>query len=183
MSAPTPPDVVRARAVDRMRAVVGDPELALQLEKATWNATIEWCVSRGSAACWDDDAVRWWYTHRVLGVAYNLRTNKALLDKVRAGTIPAFRDPRVPDARPCVLDMKPWELNPGMWEKAFERAAMMEMRRSEYNPDPDKIPDGAFKCGKCKGRKTTYYEMQTRSADEPMTCYVRCVMCGNRWKC
>lgn len=26
-----------------------------------------------------------------------------------------------------------------------------------------------FKCGKCGHRKTTYYQMQTRSADEPMT--------------
>lgn len=27
----------------------------------------------------------------------------------------------------------------------------------------------AFKCGRCGQRKTTYYQMQTRSADEPMT--------------
>ena len=42
---------------------------------------------------------------------------------------------------------------------------------------------GLFKCGKCKGVKTTYYQMQTRSADEPMTTYVTCKSCGNRWKC
>ncbi|KAM0685429.1 transcription elongation factor TFIIS, partial [Conglomerata obtusa] len=29
-----------------------------------------------------------------------------------------------------------------------------------------------FKCGKCKQRKTTYYQLQTRSADEPMTTFV-----------
>ncbi|WVQ81352.1 transcription elongation factor S-II [Cryptococcus sp. DSM 104549] len=34
----------------------------------------------------------------------------------------------------------------------------------------------AFKCGRCQQRKCTYYQMQTRSADEPMT------NCGNRWK-
>jgi DNA-directed RNA polymerase subunit M/transcription elongation factor TFIIS len=28
--------------------------------------------------------------------------------------------------------------------------------------------EGLFKCGKCKSTKTTYYQMQTRSADEPM---------------
>ncbi|CAO3665468.1 unnamed protein product [Umbelopsis ramanniana] len=39
-----------------------------------------------------------------------------------------------------------------------------------------------FMCGKCKGRKTTYFQMQTRSADEPMTTFVTCVLCGNRWK-
>ncbi|KAG2199926.1 transcription elongation factor S-II [Mucor mucedo] len=39
-----------------------------------------------------------------------------------------------------------------------------------------------FKCGKCGGRKCTYFQMQTRSADEPMTTFVTCVSCGNHWK-
>lgn len=39
-----------------------------------------------------------------------------------------------------------------------------------------------LKCGKCKGRNCTYNQMQTRSADEPMTTFVLCNMCGNRWK-
>ncbi|KAL8144480.1 hypothetical protein V2J09_017512 [Rumex salicifolius] len=39
-----------------------------------------------------------------------------------------------------------------------------------------------FKCGRCKQRKCTYYQMQTRSADEPMTTYVTCVNCNNHWK-
>eukprot|EP01112_Ceratiomyxa_fruticulosa_P019611 TRINITY_DN6460_c1_g3_i1.p1 TRINITY_DN6460_c1_g3~~TRINITY_DN6460_c1_g3_i1.p1 ORF type:complete len:330 (+),score=71.47 TRINITY_DN6460_c1_g3_i1:309-1298(+) len=39
-----------------------------------------------------------------------------------------------------------------------------------------------FQCGKCKQRKCTYYQMQTRSADEPMTTFVTCVNCNNRWK-
>ncbi|OII72795.1 transcription elongation factor TFIIS [Cryptosporidium ubiquitum] len=42
--------------------------------------------------------------------------------------------------------------------------------------------EGQFTCGKCKTNKTTYYQMQTRSADEPMTTFVRCLNCGNRWK-
>ena len=39
-----------------------------------------------------------------------------------------------------------------------------------------------FQCGRCKGRKCTYYQKQTRSADEPMTTFVQCTICGNRWK-
>ncbi|KAI9504199.1 transcription factor S-II, central domain-containing protein, partial [Coemansia spiralis] len=41
---------------------------------------------------------------------------------------------------------------------------------------------GQFKCGRCKSRKCTYYQMQTRSADEPMTTFVTCTNCDNRWK-
>ena len=39
-----------------------------------------------------------------------------------------------------------------------------------------------FKCYKCKKRQCTYYQLQTRSADEPMTTFVTCLICGNRWK-
>lgn len=41
---------------------------------------------------------------------------------------------------------------------------------------------GMFTCGKCKGMKTTYFQMQTRSSDEPMTTFVTCLQCNNRWK-
>jgi DNA-directed RNA polymerase subunit M/transcription elongation factor TFIIS len=44
------------------------------------------------------------------------------------------------------------------------------------------IPDGMFKCGKCKSYKTTYYQLQTRSADEPLTTFHSCLNCGKRWK-
>lgn len=39
-----------------------------------------------------------------------------------------------------------------------------------------------FKCMKCKERKCTYYQLQTRSADEPMTTFVTCMNCDNKWK-
>ena len=48
--------------------------------------------------------------------------------------------------------------------------------------DEEEVADGIFKCKKCGSRKTTYYSLQTRSADEPMTNYVTCVQCKNRWK-
>lgn len=39
-----------------------------------------------------------------------------------------------------------------------------------------------LKCGKCGKRNCTYNQIQTRSADEPMTTFVMCNECGNRWK-
>ncbi|KAI0738143.1 transcription elongation factor [Daedaleopsis nitida] len=40
----------------------------------------------------------------------------------------------------------------------------------------------AFQCGRCKQRKCRYRQQQTRSADEPMTTFVTCTVCNNRWK-
>ncbi|XP_070300179.1 triadin isoform X3 [Salvelinus sp. IW2-2015] len=39
-----------------------------------------------------------------------------------------------------------------------------------------------FQCSKCNKKNCTYNQMQTRSADEPMTTFVLCNECGNRWK-
>ncbi|KFM60591.1 Transcription elongation factor S-II, partial [Stegodyphus mimosarum] len=39
-----------------------------------------------------------------------------------------------------------------------------------------------LKCGKCKKSNCTYNQVQTRSADEPMTTFVFCNECGHRWK-
>ncbi|EMP33299.1 Transcription elongation factor A protein 2, partial [Chelonia mydas] len=39
-----------------------------------------------------------------------------------------------------------------------------------------------FTCGKCKKKNCTYTQVQTRSSDEPMTTFVACNECGNRWK-
>lgn len=44
------------------------------------------------------------------------------------------------------------------------------------------VEDGILKCGKCKSYKTTYYEMQTRSADEPTSKFCTCHNCGNKWR-
>lgn len=39
-----------------------------------------------------------------------------------------------------------------------------------------------LKCGKCRKSNCTYNQVQTRSADEPMTTFVYCNECGHRWK-
>ncbi len=39
-----------------------------------------------------------------------------------------------------------------------------------------------FKCRKCGEMKCTTYQLQTRGADEPMTTFVECKVCGHKWK-
>ena len=56
----------------------------------------------------------------------------------------------------------------------------MEQEAKKKHTEDNKI--GIFTCGKCKSQNTTYYEMQTRSADEPMTAFITCLKCGKRWK-
>eukprot|EP01128_Nolandella_sp_AFSM9_P009320 TRINITY_DN5924_c0_g1_i1.p1 TRINITY_DN5924_c0_g1~~TRINITY_DN5924_c0_g1_i1.p1 ORF type:complete len:317 (+),score=67.42 TRINITY_DN5924_c0_g1_i1:42-953(+) len=39
-----------------------------------------------------------------------------------------------------------------------------------------------FTCNKCGKNKTSYFQMQTRSADEPITTFVTCLNCGKSWR-
>jgi len=45
-------------------------------------------------------------------------------------------------------------------------------------------PEGNFQCEAegCDSAKANYYELQTRSADEPMTKFLRCVKCHHEWR-
>ena len=54
--------------------------------------------------------------------------------------------------------------------------------KKDYNVANEINYKGAFKCGKCRQWKTTYYEMQTRSADEPTTVFITCHLCNSHWK-
>jgi transcription elongation factor S-II len=63
-------------------------------------------------------------------------------------------------------------------EKAERESATNLALLNSYLPKVD----GVYKCGKCKGTTTQIYQQQTRSADEPMTIFIRCSKCGNRWK-
>jgi len=49
-------------------------------------------------------------------------------------------------------------------------------------PMAEKSISDALKCGKCGQKKVSYSQAQTRSADEPMTTFCECMVCGNRWK-
>ena len=39
-----------------------------------------------------------------------------------------------------------------------------------------------FKCRKCNETKCTTYQLQIASADEPMTTFICCKVCGYTWK-
>lgn len=102
-----------------------------------------------------------------------------------------LKDPKNPDFRRKVLlgDVKAERLvNMSTAEmasderkeqtKKLEEKALFDCERGNES----KATTDQFKCGRCGQRKTTYYQMQTRSADEPMTTYVTCTNCHNRWK-
>ena len=72
------------------------------------------------------------------------------------------------------------EMKPSKWNKFIEAKIKRDKYKFENNIEAS---TDSFTCRQCKSNKCSYYQMQTRSADEPMTTFVSCIMCGTRWKC
>lgn len=67
------------------------------------------------------------------------------------------------------------------WDSCVYEELIASNIKSEIPQDVE-IQEGAFECHKCHSKKCTYYQLQTRSADEGMTTYVTCSTCKNRWR-
>jgi hypothetical protein len=75
--------------------------------------------------------------------------------------------------------MKPENVFPERWEAILDEQMKKDMNIMERKPC---AMTAEFKCGKCKKRECVYQEVQVRSADEPMTLFITCLNCGNKWK-
>ena len=75
--------------------------------------------------------------------------------------------------------MNVMDFQPTLYAGLRERMLLREKQQLEGNKA---MATDMFKCGRCHKRETTFYELQTRSADEPMTKFITCVNCGNHWR-
>lgn len=75
--------------------------------------------------------------------------------------------------------MSPDDICPEKWKKIIDERVKRELNVFDEKPQ---AMTNQFKCGKCKKRECIYQELQLRSADEPMTLFVTCLNCGNRWR-
>lgn len=151
------PADIRAKSAEMLKEIVGDADIARLLERATWNHAVMFCKRKDQPLNWDNSAFRNAYTQKVLGVRYVARERPEVLQKYM-GLDPTLK---------AFVNAKPYELWPEKWEQAFTDAARKALRFTDTSAmDPETMPDGMLTC-KCGSKKTSYYELQTRSADEP----------------
>ena len=69
------------------------------------------------------------------------------------------------------------EMNPDRWHDII-----LKQKKTIINDGKETKLSSEFVCFKCKKNNCSHYQLQTRSADEPMTTFISCNDCGNRWK-
>ena len=111
------------------------------------------------------------YVSHLRAFLLNFRKNPALTEQIANGEI-------TPED---LVEMKVSDLASDAVKKHRE-AVIKEAEELNKPLDINKIPDSATDvCRKCKSRKIVEALAQTRSADEPMTRFLTCAKCGNKW--
>ncbi|KAF8515182.1 transcription elongation factor [Gautieria morchelliformis] len=113
------------------------------------------------------------YRTKIRSLYLNLKdkSNPGLRESVVSGDLPASRLCTMTSQDMASEDRKQAD------KKISEANFYNSLGSEEMAAETD-----AFQCGRCKQRKTRYRQQQTRSADEPMTTFVTCTNCGNKWK-
>jgi len=162
------PDKFRANIREKIVPILGEDKLSTNLEIAIYNYAIKEANSRKIIKKWDNPYFVQLYIDRLRSIYMNLK-NEELLEQLKSGEITAQ----------TVAFMTHQEMNNGRWSKLIEQKIKRDANKFTTNVQAS---TDMFTCKKCRSKKCTYYELQTRSADEPATIFVTCLDCGKHWK-
>ncbi len=147
---------------------------AKDMEIGIFNYTIDYATSNSVPLTWSCELFKDIYISKARSVYTNVKSdsyvkNEELINRIRNNEMKPHDVPF----------LKAEGMYPEKWQAILEKEVMLS--QSAYE-DTQVSMASDITCGKCKKNRITYYELQTRSADEPMTCFYRCLTCGNRWK-
>lgn len=147
----------RQTSLSNLREILPE-KTASNVEKSIYNWSIQFANEVETDASWENPIFLHAYSEKLIDIIYYLNTFD-LKEKIQ--------NKEILSKDVAFLDYKMF--NEDRWKPV--------VHESKLNSN-----DGIFQCKKCKSKKTTYYSLQTRSADEPMTNFITCLVCNNRWK-
>jgi transcription elongation factor S-II len=165
----TNPDVFRRNVYNKLQSQLPDENICKNLEKGIYNYCIKEATERQIVKKWDNVYFTHIYLDKLRSVYNNLK-NPQLIERIMSKSIKPHE----------LAFMTHQEIIPEKWATLLSDKKIRE--ENIYAPKLEASTDG-FTCRKCKSKECSYYQLQTRSADEPMTTFVTCIKCGTRWKC
>jgi transcription elongation factor S-II len=141
---------------------------SLNLEKGIHNWALKEATNRKVVKKWDNPYFAQLYLDRLRTIYFNLKKPE-LLEQIKNGEI----------TPQTLAFMTHQEMDPSHWKELIERKTKRDA--SKFTTNLQASTD-MFTCKKCRSKKCTFYELQTRSADEPATIFVTCLDCGKHWK-
>ena len=144
------------------------------LEIGILNYTIDYCNKKKITCNWNSKNFIQIYLSKLKSIYSNLKSNSYI------GNTNLIKRLKDKEFLPHELAyMNPQSIYPKKWESLIELKIKMDQAKHDTKAVP--MTD-RFKCSRCHKKETSYYEMQTRSADEPTTIFITCLNCNSRWK-
>jgi transcription elongation factor S-II len=166
------PDTFRANVAAKLSPFFiekgGTEKHAANLEKGIHNWALKEATNRKVVKKWDNPFFVQIYLDHLRSIYFNLNNDK-LIEQVVSGEIKSH----------TIAFMTHQEMLPERWDEMIRIKSIRDKGKFEVNLE---ATTDTFTCRKCKSKKCSYYQMQTKSADESMTCYISCLDCGARWK-
>ena len=163
------PDTFRANIRNKLNILINDEKYSKNLEIGIYNYALKEATNLKVVKKWDNPFYIQLYLDRLRSIHTNLQ-NPVFLQRIQEDDI----KPQI------VAFMTHQEMNPEKWDPLIKIKIIRD--KLKFDTKVEASTD-TFKCRKCHGKNCTYYALQTRSSDEPMTTFVSCIDCGNRWKC
>ena len=167
-------DKIRNSCVVKLNNIINDEQLSRNIEKNIYNILINNAIENNINRKWSNKIFLNLYLSKIRSIYNNLNKdsyvkNYYLIDKIKNG-----------DIKPDDLSkLSVYEIHPENWREIIDEKIKRD--KMKYEIKPESMTE-RYKCRKCGSRKCSYYELQTRSADEPMTQFFTCLDCKNRWK-
>ena len=167
-------DKIRREVVTKINKCVKSMKVSRRIERGIFNYCIKFSFDRNIKKSWKNLLFYRLYMSKVISIYSNLDKkcyvgNISLLDRIKTNQIDPLE----------LAKMSSQETYPEKWASLLDKKTKRDKMKYEIK---QKAMTEMFKCHKCGSRKCSYYELQTRSADEPMTQFINCLDCGNRWK-
>ena len=167
-------DEVRNKHVNIINNELNNEHLSRNIEKQLYNVCIKQAKEKCMIRKWTNVIFKELYISKIRSFYSNLSNNSYIhninfKDKIVNGII------KVDD----ISKLSVYDIYPENWTELLDKKIKRD--KLKYEMKPQAMTD-QFKCRKCNSRSCSYYEVQTRSADEPMTQFISCLECGNRWK-
>jgi|UniRef100_A0A6C0IRE7 DNA-directed RNA polymerase subunit M/transcription elongation factor TFIIS len=162
------PNKFRANLKEKLNIVVEDENITSNVETSIFNYALDESDRRKLIKKWDNPRFVEIYLNRFRSIYINLK-NTAFLEQIKNKEITGKTLERLTH----------YEMDPERWSELIDKKIKREA--SKFNTNIQASTD-MFTCRKCKSKKCTYYELQTRSADEPATIFVTCLDCGKNWR-
>ena len=163
------PDIFRINVKKQLSNILNDEQNGDNLERGIYNYTVQEATKKYIIKKWINVHFITLYINK-FRMIYNNLQKKTTIDLILKKKIKPHE----------LAFMTHQELLPEKWNDLINDLKIKN--QNKYMPKIEASTDN-FTCYKCRSKECSYYQLQTRSADEPMTTFVTCIPCGTRWKC